>query len=717
MRPEVGKILTEDQVNKLRFGDHDNPQHILGRHMVDGGQVISFFHPDADSAKLVFLDGTEYEMENIERAQIFAAYVPHQREEIYLIHIMTKEGKTIKLPDPYSFPLRLKKEQLEQWKEGNWIDCYRYLGAHPITYFGIPGVYFAVWAPNAKRVSVVGDFNHWDGRVHPMIRRNEGGIFELFVPLVEECVRYKYEIKTMSGDILVKADPFANEFEVAPRNAPMITDLQQFIWTDKAWMERRKEKDYSKSPVAVYEVHLGSWRRTGNGQEYLDYEELAHQLAEYVEFMKYTHVELMGVLEHLRDGTKGHEIYGFFAPTSRFGTADGFRYLINYLHERNIGVILDWTPAGVTKDPAGISHFDGTPLFECEDEKRQDWMRWDNVPFDYSKKQVCNYMMSNLRFWMDEFHIDGFRIALQDSILYEEEGKASESGYAFLYRATKMIEEQRNGCMVITERLPDMEEHPIRSTFQWTVHRMGALVKHLNKSGYGEREEENKKANRFAHLNSIGTKIIKIAPHVEKRHGSMIEQMPGDYFEKFANLRTLYGFTIGMQGKKHFFMGQDFAQWDNWNIHQSLDWHLLKERSNRLLLHYVQDLMAFYRSHRVLYETDGDKKALRWLSRKGESEIETFLRIHPRTGEELLFVCNFTPIDYSAYRIGIPEKKNARQVFSSDDQEYGGLGTLTNDYLEAVEEKWNEYDYSITLKVPKQSIIILEIGEKENEER
>lgn len=707
MRPEVGKILKRDQVNYLRFGDSDHPQEILGRHFIEDGQVISFYHPYGKKARLEFLDEA-YDMENIERTNIFSAFIPHQKDKPYSIRIFLEDGRNLILKDPYNFPLQIKKEDLKLWEEGKWDQVYRYLGAHPMTLNGILGVHFAVWAPGAKRVSVVGDFNHWDGRMNPMIRRDIGGIFELFLPEVKEGTFYKYEIKTHRGDVFLKSDPFANAFEVAPKNASVITDLCGFQWSDKRWMAERKEKDIARSPVAIYEVHLGSWKRKGAwGKEYLSYKELAYQLTDYILRMGYTHVELLGVMEHLNEESMGHEVLGFYAPTSRFGNAQDFKFFINYLHQNGIGVILDWIPAGMSKDSAGMTKFDGSALYETTQKEKVDMMAWNNAPFDYVKKQVQNFMLSNARFWMDEFHIDGFRIASIDGILYEGSYKENKIGRQFMRKFTDMVEKTQSGCIVITERLPKTGSG-IKSTFQWAGDHINPLILHVQKAAYAERELENRRINRFEKLNSAGDQIIKISHRFNGRFGSMIAKMPGGYFEKFANLRVLYAFIMGIQGKKHFFMGQDFAQWDNWNIHQSLDWHLLGEASNEKIQNYIRDLMYFYRNHDILYETDYDADAMEWLTKVGESEIVSFLRKKPETQEELIFICNFTPMDYQTFKLGIPEEGKYQQVFSSDEQEYGGLGSYENGGLELQSDGWNGFPYSLTLQIPKQSVIVLE---------
>lgn len=708
MRPEVGQILTQDQVNYIRFGDYDSPQKILGRHLVDEGQVISFYHPYAREARVEFSDES-YEMENIEKTNFFSAFVPHQKEKPYHIHLILENGQELDLRDPYSFKVQLKRRQIELWEKGEWQDVYRYLGAHPMTLNNISGVHFAVWAPNAKRVSVVGDFNHWDGRINPMIKRGIGGIFELFIPDVKKGMLYKYEIKTQMGEVYLKADPFANEYEIPPKNASIVTDFQRYQWNDRRWMEDRKYVDHYRNPVAIYEVHLGSWKRAGlYGEHYLSYKELAHQLAAYILDMGYTHVELLGILEHLRDETLGHEIYGFYAPTSRFGKIKELKAFVDYMHQHNIGVILDWTPVGMTKDPAGMSNFDGTPLYESTDSGKQKIMNWNNVPFDYSKKQVCNFMLSNAKFWMEEFHIDGFRIAALDGILYETYYSENRAGIKFMQMFTEMVNAQKNGCMIITEHIPRAYRSKIKVTFQWTGDHLEPLIEHLRKDGYAERELENQEINRFKKIDYSEKHIIKISHRFGENYGSMITQMPGDYFAKFANIKTLYGFIIGMRGKKHIFMGQDIGQWNQWDVHKSLDWHILGEDSNRNLQSYMMDLLHFYREHSTLYETDYEEDSFQWLIKIGASEIVSFARQNKETNEKLVFVCNFTPIDHQVFTIGMTEYEQYRQVFSSDATEYGGLGTLKNDVLETQKEMCDGFPYSLTLQLPKQSCIILQ---------
>lgn len=708
MRPEVGQILTQDQVNYIRYGDYDSPQKVLGRHLVQEGQVISFFHPYAIEASVEFADES-YEMENVEKTNIFSAFVPHRKENPYYIHLKLEDGSEIDMKDPYSFKVQLKRRMIELWEKGEWEDVYRYLGAHPMTLNGVSGVHFSVWAPNAKRVSVVGDFNHWDGRVNPMIKRGIGGIFELFLPDVTEGMFYKYEIKTQMGEVFLKADPFANEYEVTPKNASVITEFQGYQWNDRRWMEDRKFFDCYRSPIAIYEVHLGSWKRERRNQDqYLTYKEAAHQLAAYILDMGYTHVELLGILEHLRDETLGHEIYGFYAPTSRFGKLKDFQAFVDYMHQHNIGVILDWTPVGMTKDPSGMSKFDGTALYECADEGKQKMLNWENIPFDYSKKQVCNFMLSNAKFWMEEFHIDGFRIAALDGLLYETYYRENKAGIQFMQKFTEMVNERKDGCMIITEHIPKAYQSKIKVTFQWTGEHIEPLIEHLCKDGYAERELENQEINHFQKFDYNEKHIIKISHRFGMKRGSLLTQMPGDYFAKFANLKTVFGFLLGMRGKKHIFMGQDIGQWNQWDIHTSLDWYVLGDAFNRNLQNYMTDLLHFYRSHRTLYETDYEKDAFQWLTKMSASEIVSFARKNKDTNEKLVFICNFTPMDYQVFSIGMTEHETYRQIFSSDAPEYGGLGTLKNDELETQEEACDGFPYSLTLQLPKQSCIILQ---------
>lgn len=704
MRPEVGKILTQDQVNYVRYGDSDSPQKILGRHFVDQGQVITYFHPYAKEAVLDF--GEEcYDMENIEHTNVFSVYVPHKKEMQYRIHLRFDDDSWIDVQDPYSFKPQLTKKQITMWEEGKWLDAYRYLGAHPMTIGGVSGTYFAVWAPNAKRVSVVGDFNHWDGRVNSMIRR-DGGIFELFIPDVWEDMLYKYEIKTQLGEVFLKSDPFANAFEVAPKNASMITDFDGYQWNDKRWMEERKEKDIYRSPVIIYEVHLGSWKR--EGEYYLSYEELAKQLVSYMADMGYTHLELLGIPEYLRDETMGQEVYGFFAPTSRYGKIKDFKYFIDYLHQNGIGVILEWSSTGMTKDPAGMTGFDGTALFESTKESHQKIMRFNTAPFDYSKKQVYNYMFSNAMFWMNEFHIDGFCVSAKDCRIYENFDQETNHIQCFLAKFIDAVNSQNTGCIVITEFMENNCIKEKNATFHWMESYANRLIHHLQKDNYFKRKLDSQRIDWYTHINHGEKNIIKMPDYFGEMSETALETIPGDYFSKFANMRMIYGFLIGMCGKKHVFMGHDIALWNGWDVQESLDWNILNEEANEQFQQYEKRLFHFYISHKVLYE----EEYFTWLLKPGSNEIFAFSRKDSErdedTDEELVFVCNFTPIDYEAFTIGIRGAKKYKQVFSSDEPIYGGLGTLNNEYVETVDEECNGFSHSLTLQLPRQSIIVLE---------
>ncbi|MCQ2491477.1 MAG: 1,4-alpha-glucan branching enzyme [Lachnospiraceae bacterium] len=708
MRPEVGRILNKDEVLTLNYGDNSRPNNILGRHVINNGQVISCYHPNAEEAFLEIED-REYPMDCIEKTNIFAVYLPHKFDIPYHIRWIFKDGTESYLRDPYSFALQLDKKMLAQWEQGTWIECYKYLGAHPMIINGISGVHFAVWAPNAKRVSVVGDFNNWDGRVHPMIKRSTGGIFELFIPDATVGMYYKFEIKTQKGDIFMKADPFANQYEVPPKNASVVANINRFVWDDRRWMIERNETNPHKKAIAIYEVHLGSWRRNVEaGNSFLTYKELAYQLQEYVTYMGYTHVQLLGLQEHLREETIGHEVYGFFAPTARHGKGRGLRFLINHLHMNGIGVIVDWMAAGMSNDPSGMTNFDGTHLYETSAPEKNNMMKWDCSAFDFTKKQVRNYILSSAEYWMEELHVDGFRLSAIDSLMFDQYYRANEESRGVLEELQARIREKDNGCFVITERIPKTFKGKFEPTFEWAGNHIGPLVAHIKKDNYAQREEENSKENLFAKMNNSEAHIIKLSHRFDFMGGTLISRLSGDLLTKFANVRMLYGYLLGMRGKKHFFMGQEFAQWNPWNVHGSLDWDILGNDYHKKLHDYCRDILHFYRDHHVLYETDYENDALEWLTKPGEAELVSFMRKNLDTREELIFICNFTPIDYENYTLGLPADHVYQQVLSSDDQKYGGLGLFDNG-LVAVEEKENHgFSYQITLDIAKHSLVVLQ---------
>ena len=613
--------------------------------------------------------------------------------------------------------------------QGTHYDIYEKLGAHPSCEDGVDGMFFAVWAPNAKQVYVIGEFNDWNESETPMKRIGPGGIHSVFVPGVGTGVLYKYLIITQAGEKLYKADPFANSAELRPGTASKTADLSKFHWTDAVWMKERDQKDYNKEPMAIYECHIGSWMRHPRPEEqgFYNYREFADRIVEYLKEMKYTHIELMGIAEHPFDGSWGYQVTGYYAPTSRYGTPDDFMYLINQLHKHHIGVILDWVPAHFATDAHGLGQFDGECIFEHPDPRLGEHPDWGTKIFNYGKTEVKNFLIANVLFWIRKFHIDGIRVDAVASMLYLDYGKKEGQWIPNKYGDNKNLEaieffKHLNsvvrgtypGFLTIAEESTawpkvtgKIEDGGLGFSFKWNMGWMHDFCEYMKLDPYFRKD--NHYAMTFAMTYNDSENYILPLSHDEVVHlkCSMVNKMPGYKTDKYANLRAGYAYMLGHAGKKLLFMGQDFGQEREWSEARELDWFLLQEDLNKGLHDYVKKLLELYNKYPCLYEIDNSWGGFEWLNCDDKDRSTySFFRKASDSKNNLMFIINMTPMKWENYKVGVPKKKKYKLLLNSDDVGFGGQGMEVPAEITSVKENCDYRDYSLTLDVPPYSALI-----------
>ena len=615
--------------------------------------------------------------------------------------------------------------------QGTHYDLYNKLGAHPMTVDGEEGVYFAVWAPNAEAVSLVGNFNEWDENATPMERLEPLGIYEIFLPEMKIGDIYKYCVTTKAGYTILKADPYGFQAELRPNNASVIADISDFKWQDSRWMKKREKFDDKKDPMFVYEVHPGSWKKHEQTEEDVDgfynYREMAHELAKYVKDMGYTHVELMGIAEHPFDGSWGYKVTNYFAPTSRHGSPEDFQYFINYLHQQNIGVILDWVPAHFPRDAFGLAEFDGTCLYEYADPRKGEHPDWGTKVFDYGKTEVRNFLICNALFWLEKYHVDGLRVDAVASMLYLDYGREDGQWVPNIYGGNENLEaieffkhlntivKKRNpGIVMIAEestawpKVTDKAEYGgLDFSLKWNMGWMHDFLEYMKLDPYF-RKYNHTKMN-FAMVYAYSENYMLVLSHDEVVHlkCSMIEKMPGSYEEKFKNLMAGYAFMTGHPGKKLLFMGQDFGQHREWSEERELDWFLLEKEPNHQLQLFVKELLHLYKSNKCLYEYDCWPEGFEWINADdGDRSIFSFVR-HSASGKNnMLFVINFTPVERPDYRVGTTCRRKHTLVLNSDDKKFGGKGKRRPKEYKPVKKECDGRKYSIQYKLPAYGVAV-----------
>ena len=615
--------------------------------------------------------------------------------------------------------------------QGTHYEIYKLMGAHPTKQKGKDGVYFAVWAPRAQEVAVVGDFNGWDPEKNIMKCDNDMGIYQLFIPGVKSGDLYKFCITSPSGELLYKADPYANYAEKRPGNASRVYDIKNFKWNDSVWMKNRQNYDVNKDAMSIYEVHPGSWRKHPQNEQdedgFYNYRELAHSLAEYVKDMGYTHVELMGIAEHPFDGSWGYQVTGYYAPTSRHGTPDDFQYFVNYMHKNKIGVILDWVPAHFPKDAHGLADFDGTPTYEYADPRKGEHPDWGTKVFDYEKNEVKNFLIANALFWMEQYHIDGLRVDAVASMLYLDYGRENGQWVPNKYGENKNLEAieffkhlntvvlgRNKGTVMIAEEStawPKVTAHPeeggLGFSLKWNMGWMHDFLEYMKLDPYFRQYNHHKMT--FSLTYAYSENYVLVLSHDEVVHlkCSMINKMPGLGQDKIENLKVGYSYMLGHPGKKLLFMGQEFGQYQEWSEARELDWYLTAESSHRELRDYVKELLKMYKKYPALYATDHTEGAFEWINADDASRsIYSFIRKSPTGRNNLLFVINCTPVARDDYRVGVPKKKQYRLVLNSKDPKFGGDVPVEKTVYMAQKKECDGREFSFAYPLPAYGVAV-----------
>ncbi len=680
-----------NEYEALVAGNHNNPFAVLGPHSGPNGTVVRTFQPEADSVELIDDKGTKLaDMTQVHDGGLFEGEIPEQ-ERRYALRVSYPTGDPIVVDDPYRFPSALGEMDLYLLGEGSDRYVYRKLGAHPCDLEGVSGTRFAVWAPNASRVSLVGDFNHWDGRRHVMRLHPGNGIWEIFLPAVGNGALYKYEIHDKGGKLLpLKSDPFATYHEAPPGNSSIVFD-SAYRWQDRDWMSRLTVEPDLDKPVSIYEVHLGSWRRKDDGS-YLTYRDLAHELVDYVHDMGYTHVELMPVSEYPFDGSWGYQPIGLFAPTQRFGDPDDFRYFVDCCHARGIGVIMDWVPAHFPADEHGLRRFDGSALYEHDDPRKGEHADWGTLIFNYGRREVMNYLIGNALYWISEFHIDALRVDAVASMLYldysreegewlpnEQGGRENLEAVAFLRRLNTEVHGDRATTYAEESTAWPGVSRPaevggLGFTYKWNMGWMHDTLSYMSEDPVNRKYHHDKMT--FGLVYAFTENFVLPLSHDEVVHGkrSILGRMPGDDWQKFANLRAYYGAMFAHPGKKLLFMGNDIGQHDEWNHDRSLDWHLLEYAPHQGVQQLIKELNTLYRNTAALHEIDFEGGGFEWIDYGDrDASVLSWLR-RDRGGAYIVCVVNLTPVVREGYRVGVPTGGKFHTLINTDSAAYGGSG-------------------------------------------
>jgi 1,4-alpha-glucan branching enzyme len=715
------------EVDALVQGIHNNPHHILGMHECIDDLYINAYLPGAKVVNAIEVSTRKkYTLVSDRVPGFFSVVIKDKKPFEYKLNVRFDDGDEVTYFDPYVFEPVIDPIDISLFNEGKHYSIYEKMGAHPMTVDGVDGVLFAVWAPNADRVSVVGNFNNWDGRRHPMRKLDYSGIYELFIPgnLVGEI--YKYEIKAKSGQVFMKSDPYAFSSEVRPANASRIVDIS-YKWKDAAWMEQRENKNTDEQPMAIYEMHLGSWKRPTDGREFYNYRDIASLLADYLLMMNYNYVELMPIMEHPYDPSWGYQVTGYYAPTSRYGSPADFMYFVDYLHSKGIGVILDWVPAHFPKDEHGLGRFDGTALYEHEDPKRGEHPHWGTYIYNYGRNEVRNFLVANALYWAEKYHIDGIRIDAVASMLYLDYGRNNGEWLPNIYGGNENLEaidfikelnskmhELHKGVIMIAEESTawPMMTHPVESgglgfDYKWNMGWMNDFLNYMKLDPLYRKYHHNDLT--FSMVYAYSEKFILVLSHDEVVHekGSMIAKMPGGYEDKFSNLRVAYGYMMTHPGKKLLFMGQEIAQFAEFNENAEVDWSLFEFDAHVFMQGYVKELNELYKTEPALYELDSSPDGFTWINcNSANTSLLSYVRKGKKESDTLLIICNFTPMEHKAYKLATPSGGRWQEIFSSDNNRYGGEGRNNKTVKQAKKAECDGQEHYISVTVPPLSISV-----------
>ncbi len=728
MTKKLYKMMNWPVIEEIIYSESQDPHATLGPHVQGNGTLIQAFFPGAQKATLQLTkDMTEKEMELADDDGFFAVWLPVKNVGAYRYIVSYENGSVETMQDAYRHECLITAEDEEKFAMGVHYTVYEKLGAHPLNLDGEDGVYFAVWAPNALRVSTVGDFNHWDGRVHQM-RKLPSGIFEIFIPGVKAGDNYKYEIKLKTGLTYLKADPYGNAAQLRPETASVVADLRNFKWEDKEFIKKRKTFRKENAPISVYELYLGSFLAPKDDEEYANYREIADKLIPYVKEMGYTHVELMPVMEHPLDASWGYQVIGYYAPTARYGTPEDFMYFVNELHKAGIGVILDWVPAHFPRDIYGLSSFDGTCLYENPDEQRRSHPHWGTLVFDYGRPEVSNYLIANALFWVEKFHADGIRMDAVASMLYLDYGRNPGEWTANIYGGNENLEAvelikhlnsmmgKRNpGVLRIAEESTawpmvtgSLEDGGLGFDLKWNMGWMNDYLDYIKYDPYFRSHHHSELT--FSMIYAYSEKFMLVFSHDEAVHGksSMLGKMPGEREQKFANLRLTYAYMFTHPGRKLLFMGQDIGEFSEWNEMRQTEWELLKYPDHKGMAALVKKLNELYTTKPALYEWDDKPEGFAWINSINSTEnLLTFLRKTRKKESLLVVAANFSGVEKQV-KIGVPYEGSYKEILNTDAEEFGGSGMINKRAKRAVKKEWDDRPYSVSITLAPLSVSILE---------
>lgn len=734
MKENLNDLMNWADIEGLQYADIDCPRCTLGPSERKGKKtLIQVFVPNAISASIRF--DKEKKLLSMEKMDenFFALLVSGTNKGLYHVIAEFEDGSTVTYYDPYQFDNVLPIEELKKFNAGVNYEIYKYLGAHPAEIQGVKGMTFGVWAPFAERVSVVGDFNQWDGRRHMMNKIDDTGVFELFIPEISTGELYKYEIRQYGEKVVLKADPYAFLAQKRPDNASITTDISSFKWTDEKWIKAREKKKLESTPMSIYEVHLGSWKKPEiegieEKESFYTYREIAPLLAEYVLDMHYTHIELMPVMEHPFDGSWGYQVTGYYAPTSRYGNPEDFAYFMDYMHSKGIGVILDWVPAHFPKDEFGLAKFDGTCLYEHQDPRQGEHPHWGTLIYNYARPEVKSFLTANALFWAEQYHADAIRMDAVASMLYLDYGKndgewvanmygghENLDAIAFLQQLNTQFKKRTKGALIIAEEstawpkvtgLP--EEDGLGFDLKWNMGWMNDFTNYMKCDPYYRRDNYNLLT--FSMVYAYSENFILVLSHDEVVHGkgSMIGKMPGaDEDIRFSNLRAAYTFMFTHPGKKLLFMGQDFGGYREWSEERELDWRSLLDEKHKFVQNYVKELNRLYTEESALHELDQSPEGFEWINcSTHEKSICAFMRKGKKPEDTLYVFCNFDTIPHARYKFGVPKAGQYREILNSDDDSFGGFGMINSKTVISKPEECDGRENTISIKMGPVSVSI-----------